>query len=271
MDEKVLKSIIEGLENGSSMALVTLTMANGSTPRKNGSLMSVNSDGIVAGSIGGGAVEHIVLKKALECIKSGKDEKFSYDLNANGKAKMICGGAVEGYIKVFQTKPTLIIFGGGHISQSICRLTDSMNFRRIVVEDREELKYEEAFKNIDRFIVAKEMEEIEDLDFEDSYIVVATRGHRIDAYWSKELVDKKYNYLGILGSIKKVIELKEGLINAGFSNEVIERMHAPIGLDIADGTPEEIGISILSEILLVKNNGNLEHLQDVKMRALKNI
>ncbi|MGG5460431.1 XdhC family protein [Clostridium sp. B9] len=270
MDEKVLKSIIDGLENGRKMALVTITMANGSTPRKNGSMMSVDEYGKIVGSIGGGAIEHVVTNRAVECLEIGKGEKFEYDLNAGGKVKMVCGGAVEGYIKVFEPKPSLIIFGGGHISQSICRLTDSMNFRRIVIEDREELKDYDAFKNIDKFIIANDINELSGLNFNNSYIVVATRGHKSDTYWAKNLIDKNYNYLGVVGSMKKVLELKEVILQEGFSEYLIEGMHAPIGLDISDGTPEEIALSILSEILLVKNNGTLAHLQDVKKKALQN-
>lgn len=264
MDERVLQSIIEGLSNGRKMALVTIISSIGSTPRKKGSIMSVNENGEIVGSIGGGRVEGIVIESAVRCLKSGQGEVFSYALNERGEIQMVCGGSVEGYIKVFEPKPNLIIFGGGHISQNICRLTDHMNFRRVVIEDREEFKEYDAFKNVDEFIVASNISEVGNINFNDSYIVIVTRGHKSDSYWAKELVDKNYNYLGVVGSMKKSLKLKEMLLNKGVSKEMIERIHIPIGLDISDGTPEEIAVSILSEILLVKNNGNLKHLQDTK-------
>lgn len=269
MDEKVLKSIIEGLAKGRRMALVTLTSSNGSTPRKNGSLMSVDESGNIVGSIGGGKIECIVIENAIKCIEFGQGKNFAYNLNEKG-VKMACGGAVEGYIKIFEPKPNLIIFGGGHISQSICRLTDNMNFRRTVIEDREEFKEYDAFKNVEEFIIAESIEELEHINFENSYIVVVTRGHKSDTYWAQELIGENYNYIGVVGSTKKVIELKKAISEKGVSEELIESMHAPIGLDISDGTPEEIAFSILSEILLVKNNGRLAHLQDVKMKKLQN-
>ncbi|MDT9330420.1 XdhC family protein [Clostridium perfringens] len=269
MDEKVLKSIIDGLAKGKRMALVTLTSSNGSTPRKNGSLMSVDKNGNIIGSIGGGKIEYVVIESAINCIESGQGKNFTYNLNDNG-VKMACGGTIEGYIKIFEPKPNLIIFGGGHISQSICRLTDNMNFRRTVIEDREEFKEYDAFKNVEEFIIAESIEELKDINFENSYIVVVTRGHKRDTYWARELIDKNYNYIGVVGSAKKVIELKQAISENGISKELIEGMHAPIGLDISDGTPEEIAFSILSEILLVKNNGRLAHLQDVKMKKLQN-
>lgn len=268
MDERVLQSIIEGLASGRKMALVTITASNGSTPRKNGSLMSVDENGRIVGSIGGGKIECVVIESAVKCLKSGQGEKFAYNLNESGKVKMACGGAVDGYIKVFEPKPNLIIFGGGHISQSICRLTDSMNFRRVVIEDREEFKDYDAFKNIDEFIVTNDIDGLRNINFDNGYVIVVTRGHKSDTYWTKELINKNYNYLGVVGSMKKILELKEAILNEGIPNELIEGIHAPIGLDISDGTPEEIAVSILSEILLVKNNGRLEHLQDVKKNAL---
>lgn len=269
MDEKVLSSVICSLEKGRGMALVTLTSSNGSTPRKNGSLMSVDEDGNIVGSIGGGKIESIVIEDAISCIKNGQDRSFSYNLSEDG-INMACGGALEGYIKVFLKKPSLIIFGGGHISQSICKLTDSLNFRRVVVEDREEFRECSAFKNVEDFKIAKCIEDLEGVNFDDSYIVIVTRGHKGDTYWALKLINENYNYIGIVGSAKKVIELRQELKNSKVSEELIDNIHAPIGLDIADGSPEEIAFSILSEILLVKNNGKLAHLKDVKMKVLQN-
>ena len=204
MDEKVLKSIIYGLENGKRMGLVTLTSSNGSTPRKNGSLMSVDENGNIVGSIGGGKIECVVIESAVKCIKCGQGKKFAYNLSENG-VKMACGGAVEGYIKIFEPKPNLIIFGGGHISQSICKITDNMNFRRTVIEDREEFKEYDAFKNVEDFRIAESIEELGDINFNNSYIVIVTRGHKRDTYWAKELINKNYNYIGIVGSTKKLL------------------------------------------------------------------
>ncbi|MDQ0149429.1 XdhC family protein [Eubacterium multiforme] len=264
MDEKVLQSIIDELSKGGAIALVTLTEASGSTPRKNGSIMSVNSEGNIVGSIGGGSVEAIVINEAIKCINNGKGENFSYDLSEAGKTQMVCGGAVSGYIKVFNPKPNLIIFGGGHLSQSLCKLTDGMNFRRTVIEDREEFKEYDAFKNVEEFIVTEDPERVRKINFKDSYIVIVTRGHKSDAKWLREVINEDYKYLGIVGSKKKSQKLKEILKEEGVEEDLIKKLYTPIGLDIADGTPPEIAVSILSEILLVKNNGNLKHMKEVK-------
>lgn len=258
MEERVLRNIMRELNNGKRVALAMITKSEGSTPRKAGTMMSVNEEGNIVGTVGGGAIEGRIIKECKESIKKGIGKNFEYKLNEKGELKMVCGGDVEGYIKVFIPKPNLIIFGGGHIAQSISKITDSMNFRRTVIEDREEYKYNEAFKNVDEFIVTNNEEDIESINFKDSFVVLATRGHASDGKWLKAVIEKPYKYVGVLGSKKKVLELKENLKNQGIKDEFIEKVHMPIGLDISNGTPEEIAFSIIAEILLEKNNGSLK-------------
>lgn len=261
MEEKILKSIEENLENGKKIALAIITKSGGSTPRKAGTMMAVNEDSSLFGTIGGGAIENNIIKKCEEAIKNEEGMTFEYKLNSNGNIKMTCGGDVEGYIKVFMPKPRLIVVGGGHISQSIISVTESLNFNRTVIEDRPEYKDHEAFKNVDRFIVADNEEDIKDVNFKGAYVVLATRGHATDLKWLKILIEKEYKYIGVLGSKKKVKEIKEKLLNSGVSNELIEKVYMPIGLDISDGTPPEIAFSIIAEILKIKNEGELLHLK----------
>lgn len=262
MEERILRNITMELNNCRKVALAIITEAGGSTPRKAGTMMSVNEDGVIVGTIGGGAVEARVIKECKNAIKEGIGTSFDYRLNEKGNLKMTCGGDISGYIKVFIPKPKLIIFGAGHISQNIIKITDSMNFRRIIIEDREEYKSYETFKNVDEFIVTDDENYIENIDFKDSFVVLATRGHASDRKWLKAVIDKPYKYIGVVGSKKKVSGLKEYLVEKGIEEKIINNIHMPIGLDISDGTPEEIAFSIIAEILFEKNNGNLICMKD---------
>ncbi|WP_194191540.1 XdhC family protein [Clostridium chrysemydis] len=262
MDEKILKNISENLDSGKRIALAIITKSEGSTPRKSGTIMAVNEDRELFGTIGGGAIENSIINKCMEALDKESGMNFEYKLDKGGSIKMTCGGNVEGYIKVFMPKPRLIVFGGGHISQSIMGITETMNFNRIVIEDREEFKDFEAFKNIDKFLVCDNEEDLKGINFKDSYIVLATRGHVTDSKWLKILINKDYKYIGVLGSRKKVKELRDGLLKEGIDEKTINKVYMPIGLDISDGTPEEIAFSILGEILQVKNKGTLTHLKD---------
>ncbi|NMB09992.1 MAG: XdhC/CoxF family protein, partial [Tissierellia bacterium] len=87
-----------------------------------------------------------------------------------------------------------------------------------------------------------------------TFIVMATRGHKHDIDAARAILNKDYKYAGMLGSRKKTLEVKKKLLGEGFSKEKINQMYLPIGLDISDGSVEEIGIAVMAEILKVKND-----------------
>ena len=107
MDEIILKEVYSQVKNGYKVALATITKTIGSTPGKMGATMAVFQNGNTIGSVGGGMIEHKVLNKCVECLKSGEDYNFEYSLNDNGNLGMQCGGTAFGYIKVFKPKPFL--------------------------------------------------------------------------------------------------------------------------------------------------------------------
>lgn len=259
MEEIILQSIAKRVEAGERAALVTLIHSEGSTPRKNGSLMAVYEDGTIYGSIGGGSVEAEAIKYTLDCIKIGESKMFELQLNESGSLGMVCGGNVKGYIKVFLPKDKLVIIGGGHIGQSLSKISSCLNFNTIVLEDRAEYKDYEAFKDATVIIGSLE-DSIKSININNNtYIVVVTRGHLLDNEAVNLLIDKPFKYLGVIGSKRKIIDMHNKLKNKDVSQENIDKIYGPIGLDIADGTPGEIAISILAEMIKVKNNGKLEH------------
>lgn len=261
MEEIILQSIAKKVEEGDRAALITLIHSEGSTPRKNGSIMAVYEDGSIYGSIGGGSVEAEAIKYTLDCIKTGESKMFELELNESGSLGMVCGGNVKGYIKVFLPKDKLVIVGGGHIGQSLSKIASNLNFNTIVLEDREEYKKHEAFKDSTVLIGTLE-ESIKNIKINNNtYIVVVTRGHLLDNEAVNLIIDKPFKYLGVIGSKRKIIDMHNKLRNKGVTQEKIDKIYGPIGIDIADGTPGEIAISILAEMLKVKNSGKLEHMK----------
>lgn len=262
MNRLMIKDIDEAIENGDKVALVTLTKASGSAPRKEGTMMVVHKDSTIVGTIGGGMVEFEVIKKAVECIKEGRDFYFKFDLGEGGDLGMACGGNVEGFIKVISKEPQLIICGGGHVGHNIFKLAKNLSFNRILIDDRIEFS-NQVYKENGQVIVGDYKEEISKISIDEpTYIVIATKGHDSDLQVLREVINSKANYIGLIGSRRKIIKLKEILMNEGISEEVFERIYAPIGLDISDGTPEEIALAIIAEILTVKNTGSLKHCRD---------
>jgi len=240
---------------GKKVALVTVTETTGSSPASVGQMIAVLADGSTVGTAGGGASEYQIIQQALEAIKNGQRVfKFSFDHSEFG---MICGGSMAGFGNVLGGGPGLCVFGGGHISQCLARLACQSGFSVTVVEDRPE--FASSFESA-RYVICKP-EEYEKTDpaSNSDYAVVCTRGHKTDGEALRYCLTKKFEYLGMIGSDKKVAALFDKLREEGVEQKELDRVYAPIGLDIADALPAEIAVAILAEILLVKNKGKLRH------------
>ncbi len=148
----------------------------------------------------------------------------------------------------------LIILGGGHISLALADFAAKVGFRVIVVDDRP------AFASGDRFPQASEVicdnfeYAIPKLEIsERDYVAVVTRGHKCDRECLQKLsAEKNAKYIGLIGSRRRVEDLKKLLKQSGVPERWLENIYTPIGLNIGAVTPEEIAISIIAEIIHVK-------------------
>lgn len=263
MQGEILNKIYEKINSGQRAALVILTKNRGSTPGRDGSTMGVFEDGKTLGTIGGGAIEYDVINRTKEALKSGEDFEFDYNLSQSGELKMACGGDSKGIVKIFFPKTNLIIFGAGHVSQKLARVAVNTGFNVYVTDDRKEFSKSEDFIGIRDYLVGKPGEAVDNLPFskDDTFIVVCTRGHKMDEEAIEALLYKDYKYLGMIGSKKKVGTLINNLKEKGYSKEKINSINMPIGLKIDNGSVEEIAISILAEILMIKNDKSGEQLK----------
>jgi len=218
-------------------------------------MIAVLADGTTMGTVGGGASEHHIIKKAVESMASG-ESVFTFEIDHAEKG-MICGGRMEVFGNIIGNHTGLCIFGGGHIAQSLAKIATLTGFFVTVVEDRPEL--EKDFEKV-KYIVCKpeEYEKVDPLAYAD-YTVICTRGHSTDYEALRYCLTKKLKYIGMIGSTPKVTELFGKLRTDGVTEETLESIYAPIGLDIASAIPSEIAVAILAEILLIKNNGKPKH------------
>ena len=249
MDEIILKEIYNQVKNGYKVALATITKTIGSTPGKMGATMAVFQNGNTIGSVGGGMIEHKVLNKCVECLKSGEDYNFEYSLNDNGNLGMQCGGTAFGYIKVFKPKPKLIIIGGGHIGLALFKIAKNLDFYTIVIDDREEFANEQRFENVEEVYSGDIPNIIKNISINDNtYIVIATRGYEGDLISLRSVIDRNPMYIGMIGSMKKWIKVKETLINENINIEKLESVYANQGIKAAKEVKEEKDIISAKEI-----------------------
>jgi xanthine dehydrogenase accessory factor len=144
----------------------------------------------------------------------------------------------------------LIIFGAGHVSLFVARMAKMVHFNVTVVDDREEFANAERFPEADHIVVGGFSSVFEGLQFsEETYAVIVTRGHKYDAVVLEECLKRPGRYIGMIGSARKVRMVMDYLREKGFSDGDLAGVHAPIGIDIHSETPEEIGVSIVAELI----------------------
>jgi xanthine dehydrogenase accessory factor len=218
-------------------------------------MIAVLSGGSSVGTVGGGATEHMIVKRAVRAINTGEAVfTMSLDHAENG---MVCGGSMEVFGTIIGNQLGLCIFGGGHIAQSLAKIASIAGFHVLVIEDRKE--FADNFENVNYITCAPDEYKNTDPAAFTDYAVICTRGHSTDDKALRYCLTKKFKYVGMIGSKKKVAELFEQLRNEGEAQAALDKIYAPIGLDIANAAPAEIAIAILAEILLIKNNGTLKH------------
>lgn len=256
MDRDILRFIDEKLGEGKTSALIIVENQDGSAPGEPGTLMAVCEDGSSKGTCGGGAIEKVLTRQAMEGMARAAHFPFHFDLEKD--LGMVCGGASNGFVRYFSPGLELVIFGAGHCGEALACLTRNQRFSVTVVDERDGYEEKDAFSHA-RFLKMTPEEAVSRIRFGPStYIVAATWGHRVDHRVYQACLGREYAFLGGLGSAKKAAGLKENLIAEGYDEAEVNSLHLPVGIDLSDGTPEEIAVSILAELLLVKNKKPLQ-------------
>ena len=234
-------------QKGGAAILATLISMDGIFPKGISSKALLKTSGEKVGSLfDGKALEQRILEEGKASLNEKKPKVI---VLSSGKEE-VTWKKVEVLLEPILSEPTVYIFGAGHISQQLSPLSKRVHFRVVIIDDREMFANQERFPEADEVIVS-EFEECFDrvpID-ESSYIVIVTRGHLYDGFVLEQAVKTNARYIGMIGSKKKIRTLYQNLIDKGISKEALDRVHAPIGLDIHSETPEEIAVSIVAELI----------------------
>lgn len=253
--EDIYREIVRIQEDGGQAALATILWVKGSTPRSAGTKMLLRSDGTILGSVGGGCAEAEVWQAAKEVMQTGAARVFKFDLTGREPTPdgLICGGIMEVYLEPIISQPSLYLIGAGHIAFYTAKLAKTVGFKVTVVDDRPAFANKEKFPEADAVIA-------QEFDFalptlkvtRNSYIVIACRGHELDQRVLEWAAMTEARYVGMIGSKKKVKTIFDTLKAKGVPAERLQRVHAPIGVEINSETPEEIAVSIVAELIKVR-------------------
>jgi xanthine dehydrogenase accessory factor len=251
----VYEELVRLRKLGHKCALATIIEVRGSIPSYECAKMLVRDDGSLVGTIGGGCVEAEVWNAAREVIETGKARRLSFNLGQDAAYDngLICGGQLEVFVEPVMPVPAAYIFGAGHISKMLSKVAGLAGFSTTIIDNRE------SFANRDRFpdaaeIYAEEYDEVfSKLSItEHSYVIIVTRGHRDDMRVLRWAAETRARYIAMIGSKRKVIGVVKELEREGLPRESLERIFAPMGLDIGAVSPEEIAVSVVAEMIAVR-------------------
>ncbi len=160
------------------------------------------------------------------------------------------------YLEKTGYKNELYIIGAGHCSLSFSQLISQMDFRTYLFDDRPGLNTFEQNDFVHYKTIVDDYSKLSEIipSGNNVYVVIMTYGYRTDRIALNALLDKEFKYIGLLGSKSKIIEMFADFKKNGATEEKLQKIHAPVGIQIHSQTPEEIAVSIAAEIIQIKNN-----------------
>ncbi|MBK9926615.1 MAG: XdhC family protein [Anaerolineales bacterium] len=257
MANSIYQVLSELEKNNESAALCTVTKSEGSTPRHVGSKMLVYPDGKFIGTVGGGELENRVIKAALESLKSGDMQTLSYTMSDPSRGDPgVCGGTVEVFVEPILPPAMIVVIGAGHVGKAVVHLAKWLGFRVAVNDDREEFCTPESVPGADVYYPVEMGKLSEQLKITpQTYLIVTSRGSSVDAKGLPSLLASDAAYIGVIGSKRRWLTTVKALKEQGVAEELIAKVHSPIGLELNAETPEEIAVSIMAEVMMIKDKG----------------
>ena len=260
----IIQALAEIEKSNTPAALCTIVKSSGSTPRHSTSKMLVYPDGSIRGTVGGGELENHVRREALESLKDGKPRLVEYSLVDPARGDVgVCGGQVEVFVEPILPAPTLVVVGGGHVGKAVAHLAKWLGFHVAVSDDRPEFCTPEANPDADAFYPVPLAQLPQQLNITpQTSLVLTTRGVTVDVPGLPALLDTPAGYIGVIGSRKRWATTVKELEEQGIPGERLERVHSPMGLGLGAETPEEIAVSIMAEVLMVRGGGSGKQMKE---------
>lgn len=237
---------------GKAFAVATVVRVEGSSSARRGSKAIIDAEGkLVQGWIGGGCAESAVRSEALRCLKLEQPLVITLDMTDELLGVgMPCGGKMDVYIEPVLPKPELLIAGHGRIAETLAVLAHVLGFLVIVNDPGAD---QASFPQAERVIA-------EDFDLNqapigpNTYVVIATQ-HKNDHLWLQKALAGEAAYVALIASQHRAKLVLDYLAAEGVPADKIARIFAPAGLDLGAVTPEEIALSIVSQIVALRRGG----------------
>jgi xanthine dehydrogenase accessory factor len=264
----VTEALLEVLKSGRRGALATVVRVAGSTPQQPGARLLLGPDGECHGTVGGGAVEQAVLEALRSSVESGRHELVIFDLGRD--LAMCCGGRMEIFVEPIEAAQRLIIFGAGHVARPTAEIARRVGFDVTIVDDREELLVEDQFPGC-TLISAEPAEAVGRLQPKaEDWLLVVTYDHHLDEQALDVYSRLPHRYLGVIGSRRKIFRILQRIATKSGVPD-LERVYAPVGIDIGAVSPAEIAVSIVGELIALRHGRPGRHMRAVDDPRLQRV
>jgi xanthine dehydrogenase accessory factor len=232
-----------------SAVLATVIESEGSSRAEAGAKCLVRDGQVTAETIGDPQVIQAIVQESAARLREEQSKLISLQIPALGK--------LEVFFEVMLAPPKLIVVGAGHIAVPLVKIAKVLDFHVTVIDDRLMYANRERFPEADEVLVSDMAQALKEMPLTPStYIVLITRGHKYDEPCLRAIIHSQARYIGMIGSKRRIKACFQRFRDEEkIAEEVIERVYAPIGLDIATETPAEIALSILAEIIKVRRGG----------------
>ena len=258
LNAQVAIEAVRAARSGEPVVVATIVGGPDVSNIRPGDKLLVRLDGSKLGRFGRG-LEAAVIEDALAAAKAFPriaTQSLYYRAEGDRIHRLEAkedAATYEVMIEVIEAPATLLIVGGGHIGLSLATLGAHAGFSVAVVDDREMYASEERFPMADKVMAGDVGAHLDAFPVNGStYIVMVSRGHKVDELALRQVVGRGAAYVGMIGSKRRVSTVLRHLAEEGHPLEALEAVYTPIGLDIGAETPEEIAISILAEVIMIR-------------------
>jgi xanthine dehydrogenase accessory factor len=255
-DDRLLGEYLAAIQAGAPVALATIVETRRSVPRHTGSKMLIRPDGRCSGSVGGGEMEARVVAEARAALADGRPRLLRYELLDPSRGDPgVCGGEVTVYVEPHVPDPTVLVVGCGHIGREVTALAHWAGLRVVATDDRADMVTPDLLPEADVLIPGPVGDAIAAVQPGQTHAVVVTRNMRVDLDVLPALLAAGMASVGVIGSSRRWRATRAQLLERGVPAGDLDRVRAPIGLDLGAETPREIALSIVAEIVALRRAG----------------
>jgi xanthine dehydrogenase accessory factor len=244
------EELVKITEQGEAAVLVTIVEVQGDGRVQPGAKCLIRDGKAQVETIGDARVVAALVRESDTHARAEKSQLVSLAIPDSATK-------VEAFFEVMPAPPRLIVVGAGHIAVPLVKIAKVLDFHVTVIDDRLLYANRERFPDADEVLTGDMAQMLKDMSITPScYIVLITRGHAYDEPCLRNIVHSKAKYIGMIGSRRRIKACFQRFRDEEkITEEAINRIYAPIGLDIATETPAEIALSILAEVIKIRRGG----------------